>query len=206
MGGLAVDPWQSVRRTVALMVFGWLAAASNAYIAYLALGMEWVPFILGFLVCCIFAIWMSLLHRAWWLTVLSAVPALFILIGSVQYAPEAALEQRGVRENVVIVADTADNTPGDKHRLTLQDAGGKELEKMEYDSDVWAPKVGDQITIIRDPEGTVPLERAEKVDASDELGSLVGGTVGWTLMALLAGWRGHVRRRHGRYSLVDQMI
>ncbi|MFM9499943.1 AAA family ATPase [Streptomyces galilaeus] len=48
--------------------------------------------------CLVFVIVLRLLHRAWWLAVLSVVPALFILVGSVQYAPEAALDRRGVRE------------------------------------------------------------------------------------------------------------
>jgi hypothetical protein len=50
------------------------------------------------------------------------------------------------------------------------------------------------------------MEQADDVDAAGRLGGLVGGTVTWTLMAVLAGWRGHVRRRRGRDSLVYQLL
>jgi hypothetical protein len=158
------------------------------------------------LLCSTFAVMMALLHRAWWLTVLSAVRALYILIGSVQYAPEAALEQRGARESVVIVADTASGTSSNNHRFSLRGTDGKVLEeKLQFDGDVWAPKVGDRLDVLRDPEGAVPMEQADDVDAAGRLGGLIGGTVTWTLMAVLAGWRGHVRRR-GHDSEVDQLL
>lgn len=207
MGGLAVNPWRSARRTVGLVAFGWASAAATTCVAYLALGYEAVPIGVGVLLCLTFAVMMSLLHRAFWLTVLSAVPALFILVGSVQYAPEAALERRGVRETVVIVADTAAGTSSDNHRFTLRGADGRKLpEKLQFNGDLWAPKVGDRLDIIRDPEGAVPMEQADDVDAAGRLSGLIGGTVTWTLMALLAGWRGHVRRRRGRDSPLDQLL
>ncbi|MCK8438483.1 hypothetical protein G3I77_37435 [Streptomyces sp. D2-8] len=207
MGGLAVNPWRSARRTTGLVAFGWASAAATTYVAYLTLGFEAVPISVGVLLCLTFAVMMALLHRAWWLTVLSAVPALFILVGSVQYAPEAALEQRGVRESVVIVADTVAGTSSNNHRFTLRGTDGEKLEeKLQFNGDVWAPKVGDRLDIIRDPEGAVPMEQADDVDAAGRLSGLIGGTVTWTLMAVLAGWRGHVRRRRGVDSQLDQFL
>jgi hypothetical protein len=206
-GGPAVSPWKSVRRTAGLVAFGWASAAGTTGLAYLTLGSEVVPIVVGVLLCLTFAVMMLLLHRALWLTVLSAVPALFVLVGSVQYAPEAALEQRGVRESVVIVADAAAGTSSGNHRFTLRGTDGNELEeKLGFNGDAWAPKVGDRLDVIRDPEGAVPMEQADDVDAAGRLGGLIGGTVTWTLMAVLAGWRGHVRRRRGNESLAYQLL
>lgn len=191
MGGLFVDPWQSARRTVAVIGFGWAGAAGTTLVAYLALGLEAVPISVGVVVCLAFALALILLHRAWWLGVLSAVPSLFILVGAVQYAPEAALERRGVRESVVVVADTATG-------FTLERLDGTELkEKYDYNGDLGAPEVGDRFDIIRDPEGEVPLAEADDVDSSGRMGGLITGVVAWTLMAALAGRRGHLRRRRG---------
>lgn len=36
------------------------------------------------------------------------------------------------------------------------------------------------------------------MDAAGRLGGLDAGLVAWTLPAVLAGWRGHVRRRRGK--------
>ncbi|MEU6374227.1 hypothetical protein [Streptomyces sp. NPDC046909] len=203
-GATAVAPWTSARRTLALILFGWAAAAGTTGIAYLTLGSEWIPISTGVLLCFVFAILMILLHRAWWLGVLSAVPSLFVLVGAVQYAPEAALEERGVRESVVIVADSAAETGGNNHRFTLRRADGSELkEKLAYDGDTWAPKVGRRLDVLVDPDGEVPMEQADDVDAAGRLGGLVAGVVIWTLMALLAGRRGHVRRRRGLDSTDD---
>ncbi|MFJ8464581.1 hypothetical protein [Streptomyces swartbergensis] len=83
-GGPAVGPWRSVRRTAGLVAFGWMSAAGTTGLAYLTLGSEVVPIVVGVLLCLTFAVMMLLLHRALWLTVLSAVPALFVLVGSVQ--------------------------------------------------------------------------------------------------------------------------
>ncbi|WP_257027311.1 MULTISPECIES: hypothetical protein [unclassified Streptomyces] len=195
----AVAPWKSVRRTLAVVVLGWAAAAGTGGVAYLTLGSEWIPITVGVVLCLAFAVALILLHRALWLTVLSSVPALFVLVGAVQYAPEAALELRGVRENVVIVADSAAGTSSNNHRFTLRTTNGDELqEKLGYDGDVWVPEVGDRLDVIRDPKGDVPMEQADDVDAAGRMGGLIAGAAGWTLIAVLAGWRGHVRRRRGR--------
>ncbi|WP_079152290.1 hypothetical protein [Streptomyces sp. RTd22] len=200
-----ISPWKTVRRTLALVVFAWAAAAAITCAAYLAVGMEAVPISIGVLLCFAFLMLLMFLHRALWLAVLSVVPALFVLVGAVQYAPEAALDRRGVRESVTIVADSAAGTGGDNHRFTLRRTDGKQLkEKLEYDGDTWAPKVGERLDVIRDPEGTVPMEQADDVDAAGRLDGLIGGTVTWTLMAVLAGRRGHVRRRRG-IELPDYM-
>lgn len=194
----AVAPWKSVRRTVAVVVFGWATAVGTTGVAYLTLGSQWIPITVGVVLCLAFAVALLLLHQALWLTVLSSVPALFVLVGAVQYAPEAALELRGVRENVVIVADSAAGTSSNNHRFTLRATNGNELEeKLGHDGDMWAPKVGDRLDVIHDPKGDVPMEQADDVDAEGRMGGLIAGTVGWTLIAVLAGWRGHVRRRRG---------
>ncbi|KOV32091.1 hypothetical protein AB0420_30260 [Streptomyces caelestis] len=198
MGGYAVDPWRSFRRTVGVVLFGWAAAAVTAGASYLALRWVWVPIAVGVPLCLAFAVFLMLLHRAGWIALLSFVPGLFILVGAVQYAPEAALEVRGVRESVVIVADSVDETGGDNHRFTLRTADGEELaERFTYNGS-GAPRVGDRFDVLRDPEGVAPMERADEVDAAGRLNGLIGGLVAWTLMAVLAGRRGHVRRRCGK--------
>ncbi|MFC8423204.1 hypothetical protein ACFUN7_20425 [Streptomyces sp. NPDC057236] len=198
MGGYAVDPWRSFRRTVGVVLFGWAAAAVTAGASYLALRWVWVPIAVGVVLCLAFVVLLLLLHRAGWIALLSFVPGLFILVGAVQYAPEAALEVRGVREGVVIVADSVDETGGDNHRFTLRTADGEELEERLTYNGSGAPRVGERLDVLRDPEGVVPMEQADEVDAAGRLNGLVVGLVAWTLMAVLAGRRGHVRRRRGK--------
>jgi hypothetical protein len=199
MGGYAVDPWQSVRRTLAVLAFGWFAAAGTAGVSYLALRWVAVPIGVGILLCLTFAVLLALLHRAAWIALLSLVPAVFVLVGAVQYAPEAALQARGVRERVVIVADSAEGTGGKNHRYTLRTSDGEELdERLTYNGDAWAPEVGDRLDVVLDPEGVVPMEKADEVDPAGRLNGLIAGVVAWTLLTLLAGRRGHVRRRKGK--------
>ncbi|HET6856245.1 MAG TPA: hypothetical protein VFH94_03995, partial [Streptomyces sp.] len=152
VGADAVSPWKSLRRTLALAAFGWFCAAATTGVAYLTLGTAAVPISVGVLLCLVFVVLVAVLHRAFWLSVLSAVPALFILVGSVQYAPEAALEQRGVRESVVITADSAAGTSSKNHQFTLRSTDGEELtEKLGYNGGAGAPDVGDRFDVIRDP-------------------------------------------------------
>ncbi|MBT3151233.1 hypothetical protein HTV45_10100 [Streptomyces sp. CHD11] len=197
-GGYAVDPWRSLRRTVGVVLFGWAAAAVTAGVSYLALRWVWVPIAVGVLLCLGFVVLLGLLHRAAWIALLSVLPGILILVGAVQYAPEAALEVRGVRESVVVVADSATGKGNKNHRLTLRTADGEELaERFTYNGS-GAPRVGERFDVIRDPDGVVPMERADQVDAAGRLGSLIAGLGAWTLLAVPAGWRGHVRRRQGR--------
>ncbi|MDT9690568.1 hypothetical protein Q5762_19915 [Streptomyces sp. P9(2023)] len=180
------------------MVFAWAIAAANTCIAYVTFGSNWIPIMIGVLLCFAFTVLLILLHRAWWLALLSTMPSLFVLVGSVQYAPEGALDRLGVRESVVVAADSAAGTSSKNHRLTLRGMDGNELEeKLTYRGRSGAPEVGDRLDIVRDPDGKVPMAQADTVDASGEFGTLVGGTVMWTLMAILAGRRGHVLRRRG---------
>ncbi|MBC9714883.1 hypothetical protein H9Y04_20250 [Streptomyces sp. TRM66268-LWL] len=199
-GGAGVSAWKSARRTLGLIAFGWAAAVGNTLLAYLTSGTDAIPIIVGVVLCFVFVMLLVFLHRAWWLGVLALVPALFVLVGSVQYPPEGALDLRGVREPVVVVADSAAGTSSNNHQLTLKNTEtGRELaEKLTYRGQAGAPEVGERLDIIRDPDGRVPMEEADSVDASEELRNLVGGAAVWTLMALLAGRRGHVRRRRGR--------
>ncbi|MDU0299449.1 hypothetical protein [Streptomyces sp. PAL114] len=199
-GGRAVDPWRSVRRAMWVALCGWVAALVTACASYLALRWVAVPIVVGVVLCLAFAGLLTWLHRAGWIALLSLAPGLMVLVGAVQYAPELALEVRGVREGVVIVADSADATGGKNHRLTLRTEDGRELaERMTYKGD-GAPRPGQRLEVIRDPEGVVPMERADQVDAAGRLHGAFAGLVTWTLMAFLAGWRGHVRRRQGKES------
>ncbi|MCX5357259.1 hypothetical protein OG864_00460 [Streptomyces sp. NBC_00124] len=188
----------SVLATLWVLLVAWGIAAGNTALAYVTLGMDFIPIAAGVLGCLVFVIVLRLLHRAWWLAVLSVVPALFILVGSVQYAPEAALDRRGVRETVTITADSAAGTASKNHRFTLVGPGGELDETLEYRGSNPGYRVGDRIEILRDPEGAVPLEDAVDVDPEGRLGGLVTGVAAWTGMTLLAGWRGHVRRRENR--------
>jgi len=166
--------------------------------------MDVIPIITGFIGCCVFVIVLRFLHHAWWLAFLSLLPAVFVLVGSVQYAPEAALASRGVRETVHIAADSATTDVGSNHRFTLIGRSGKLKETLDYDGDHPEWKVGDRIEVVSDPENVVPLEAASDVDPGSQLGTLVMGVAGWTGITLLAGWRGFVRRRAGRRPAFEE--
>ncbi|MFI8202305.1 hypothetical protein [Streptomyces sp. NPDC085937] len=189
-----------MRRTLWVALYGWVAALVTACVSYLALRWVAAPIVVGGVLCLAFGGLLIWLHRAGWIALLSLAPGLMVLVGAVQYAPEMALELRGVRESVVIVADSADGTGGDSHRLTLRTEDGRELsERMTYKGDR-APRPGQRFEVIRDPDGVVPMEWAGQVDAAGRLHGAFAGLVTWTLMAALAGWRGHVRRRQGKES------
>ncbi|MFF6639873.1 hypothetical protein ACFY83_21895 [Streptomyces althioticus] len=197
-GGDGVSPWRSLRRAAWVALCGWAAALVTACVSYLALRWVAVPIVVGLALCLAFGGLLVWLHRAGWIALLSLAPGLMVLVGAVQYAPELALEVRGVRESVVIVADSADGAGGKSHRLTLRTEDGRELaERMTYKGD-GAPRPGQRLDVIRDPDGVVPMERADQVDAAGRLHGAFAGLVTWTLMAALAGWRGHVRRRQGK--------
>ncbi|MEU9214877.1 hypothetical protein AB0D27_45370 [Streptomyces sp. NPDC048415] len=196
--GRTVDRGTYLLFTLVVMGLGWIIAAANTGISYLALGMDVIPIITGLIGCLVFVITLRFLHYAWWLAFLSFLPAVFVLVGSVQYAPEAALDNRGVREIVRIAADSAADDGGSNHRFTLIGRSGELKETLDYDGDHPEWEVGDRIEVISDPEGVVPLEAASDVDPSSQLSSLVMGLLGWTGITLLAGQRGFVRRRAGR--------
>lgn len=188
----------SVLATFWVLLLAWGIAVGNTGLAYVTLGMDFVPIGAGVVLCLVFVIALRLLHHAWWLAVVSAIPALLVLVGSVQYAPEAALDRRGVRETVTITADSAAGTAGKNHRFTLVGPEGQLDETLEYRGSNPGYRIGERIEIVRDPEGVVPLEDAADVDPQGRLSGLVMGVGGWTVMTLLAGWRGHVRRRANR--------
>ncbi|WP_329331395.1 hypothetical protein OG866_01325 [Streptomyces sp. NBC_00663] len=192
--------------TLIVVGIGWAIAAVNTGISYLALGMDVIPIITGFVGCLVFVILMRFLHHAWWLAALSVLPAVFVLVGSVQYAPEAALDHRGVREKVRITADSAAADGGSNHRFTLTGPSGDELkETLDYDGSDPDWEVGDRLTVVSDPEGVVPVEAASDVDPDNRLATLAMGVAGWTGLALLAGRRGFVRRRAGRQPAFDDL-
>lgn len=183
--------------TLVVVGVGWAVAAVNTGISYLAVGTDWIPIATGLIGCFVFAILLHLLHNAWWLAVVSFLPAVFVLVGSVQYAPEAALDIRGVRESVRITADSAAGNGSNDHRFTLIGPEGELDEPLTYSGESPGWEVGDRLDVISDPEGVVPLEAASDVDPEGQLGALAMGVAGWTGIALLAGRRGFVRRRTG---------
>ncbi|MEU6077511.1 hypothetical protein [Micromonospora sp. NPDC047074] len=183
--------------TMLLVLFGLVVIGLNTAVAYVAVGTKVVPIITGLVLCLAFVIAVRLLHRAAWLAFLAMVPALFVLVGSVQLAPEAVLETRGVRQEVTIV-DV--EVLGKRHAFTLQGADGRLDEPLIYQGSNPGHRVGDRLAVLTDPDGVVELEVADRVDSRGMLAVLLLGGLGWTFIALLAGWRGHVRRRKGRYD------
>lgn len=73
--------------TFVVVGLGWVIAAVNTGISYLVLSMDWIAISTGLLGCVVFAIVLRFLHCAWWLAVVSLAPAVFVLVGSVQYPP-----------------------------------------------------------------------------------------------------------------------
>ncbi|MCX5384585.1 hypothetical protein [Streptomyces sp. NBC_00083] len=192
-----LDQGSYVLFTLAVMGIGWIIAAVNTGISYLALGMDVIPIVTGLIGCLAFAILLRFLHCAWWLAFCSFLPAVLVLVGSVQYAPEATLDDRGVRESGRVAADSA--AAGDSnHRFTLIGPAGRLKETLDYDGDDPSWHVGDRVEVIRDPKGVIPLEVSSDVDPANRLGSLAMGVGGWTGITLLAGRRGFVRRRASR--------
>ncbi|MEU1820432.1 hypothetical protein ABZ543_35445 [Streptomyces roseifaciens] len=191
--GGTVDRGWYLLFTLAVVGLGWIIAAGNTGISYVALGTDLIPIVTGLIGCAVFALALRLLHCAWWLAFLSFLPAVFVLVGSVQYAPESTLDERGVRETVRISADS-----GSTHRFTLTGRSGELKQTLDYDGDHPRWKVGDRVEVISDPKGVVPLEAASDVDPDGQFAALVTGVAGWTGIALLAGRRGFVRRRAGR--------
>ncbi|MEU4620235.1 hypothetical protein AB0G04_09690 [Actinoplanes sp. NPDC023801] len=190
---------RSVLRTVLVVLFGGAIAVLNTGLAYLVVGTTVVPIVAGLVFCLSFAVAIRLLHQATWLSVLSLLPALFVLVGSVQMAPELALEQRGVRHDVTILDD---RVTGKSHTYLLRsDDVGVLREPLTYAGTNPSYRVGDRLTVLVDPRGVVEIEDAARVDSSGKLGLLVAGVASWTVIALLAGWRGH-RRRHRRAAEV----
>ncbi|MFE6160720.1 hypothetical protein ACFQ7F_17615 [Streptomyces sp. NPDC056486] len=190
--------------TLVVMGLGWAIAAANTGISYLAVGTDVIPIITGLIGCFAFAILLAYLHNALWLALVSFLPAVFVLVGSVQIAPEAALDVRGVRESVRIAADSADDDGSNNHRFTLVGPEGKLDEPLTYDGNNPEWEVGDRLDVISDPEGVVPMEAATDVDPAGQIGTLAMGVVGWTGITLLAGLRGFVRRRAGhRFRLTN---
>lgn len=185
---------RSVRRTLLVVLLGVTFAALNTALAYAALGVtQAVPIGVGLVLCLAFMVAVRLLHRAAWLSFLSLVPALFMLVGSVQLAPEAALDRRGVRHDVVIVSE---KVIAKRHEYALSGVD----EPLVYSGSRSGYRVGDRLTVLTDPDGVVDLADAATVDPAGQVTSLVLGVSGWTIIAALAGWRGHVRRRRGRYD------
>ncbi|MET8064922.1 hypothetical protein, partial [Micromonospora sp. NPDC005313] len=179
----------SLALTAVVAGFGLAVIVVNTLVSHLTVGLsQAVPICLGLVGCLAFAVALRLLHRAWWLAVLSVVPALFVLVGSVQLAPETVLRDRGVAQQVTI---TDVQTSGKRHEFALQGDSGPLDEPLVYSGSSPGYQVGQRLTVLVDPQGQVELADAEKVDVAGKRSMLVLGAVGWTLFALLAGWRGH---------------
>lgn len=181
--------------TLVVMALGCAIAAANTGISYLTVGTDWIPIVTGLIGCFVFAILLAFLHNAVWLALVSFLPAVFVLVGSVQIAPEAVLDVRGVRESVSITADSANGS--NNHRFTLVGRDGELDEPLTYDGKNPEWEVGDRLDVISDPDGVVPMEAATDVDPEGQVGTLIMGLVGWTGITLLAGLRGFVRHRAG---------
>ncbi|MFF8376033.1 hypothetical protein ACF07V_07890 [Streptomyces sp. NPDC015661] len=194
-------PGAALLRTAALTLYLWASAGAVAVVSSLLPRADWVAIGLGVVLFLLFGILLHLVHRGVWSVLLAAVPALFVLVGAVQYAPELALERYGVRESVVVTADSAAPAGGKNHRLTLRRADGHVLDERLVYRGVDAPRVGDRFDVVRDSRGELPMERADEVDAAGRRDGLVGGSAVLTVLVFLAGWRGHVsRRRDGEGS------
>ncbi|WP_395359210.1 hypothetical protein ACHGLA_03830 [Streptomyces sp. YH02] len=185
----------AVGRTLALVLYVWGTAAVVSGVSFLVPSVEGVAIAAGVVLCVVFGVLLHALHRGIWLVLLAAAPALFVLVGAVQYAPELALERYGIREDVVVVADSAAGTDSKNHELTLRASDGQELAERFVYRGSGAPEVGERLVVVRDSRGKVPMEQADEIDAAGRLEGLVGGLVAWTVLVLLAGWRGHVSRR-----------
>ncbi|MEV4925412.1 hypothetical protein [Streptomyces roseoverticillatus] len=203
--GGTVDKGAYLLFTFVVVGLGWVIAAVNTGISYLVLDMDWIAISTGVLGCFVFAIVLRFLHCAWWLAALSLVPAVFVLVGSVQYAPEDTLNSRGIRESVLITGDKAIEGQ-ENHRFILSGRSGKLKETLDYDGDSPQWKSGDRVEVIHDPKGVVPLAAASGVDPDAELGVLAMGVTGWTGITLLAGRRGFVRRSAGRRPAFDDVV
>jgi hypothetical protein len=194
-------PGMSALRTALVISFGGTIAVLNTGLAYLTVGITLIPILVGFVLCLVFAVAVRLLHQATWLSLLSLAPALLVLVGSVQLAPELVLEQRGVRQEVTVLAH---RVVGTSHTYTLRsDETGVLQEPLTYSGDNPSYQIGDRLTVLSDPRGVVQLQDADKVDADGKVSALIVGVLGWTLIGLLAGWRGH-RRRHRRLRQARQ--
>ncbi|MER5701760.1 hypothetical protein ABT023_07350 [Micromonospora sp. NPDC002296] len=189
---------RSVRRTLLVVLLGLAVVGLSTAVAYATVGWpKAVPIIAGLALCVVFASVVGVLHRAAWLAFLAMVPALFVLVGSVQLAPEAVLEARGVRQQVTIVNV---EVVGKRHAFNLRGEDGPLAEQMIYRGSNPGYRIGGTLVVLTDPDGVVPLRDADRVDSRGRLVALTFGAVGWTVIALLAGWRGHVRRREGRFE------
>ncbi|WP_405099303.1 hypothetical protein [Micromonospora sp. NBC_01412] len=181
-----------------VVLLGLAVVGLSTAVAYATAGWpKAVPISTGLALCVVFASVVGVLHRAAWLAFLAMVPALFVLVGSVQFAPEAVLEARGVRQQVAIVNV---EVVGKRHAFTLRGEDGPLDEPLIYRGSNPGYQLGDTLVVLTDPDGVVPLQDADKVDSRGMLVALALGAAGWTVITLLAGWRGHVRRRKGRFD------
>ncbi|MGC4895577.1 hypothetical protein [Micromonospora sp. DT31] len=186
----------SVAATAALAGLGLAVIAVSTAVGYLTVGLPIaVPIGVSLVGCFVFTVALRLLHRGWWLALLSVVPTLFVLVGTVQLAPESVLQRRGVAQQVTIAEV---QTAGKRHEFVLQSDTGRLDEPLVYRGSSPGYRVGQRLTVLVDPQGKVELADAQNVDAAGKQGMLVLGAAGWTVFALVAGWRGHVNRARGR--------
>ncbi|MBP1780377.1 hypothetical protein AB0B62_08000 [Micromonospora chalcea] len=194
----------SLTMTAVLVGFGLAVIVVTAAVGHLTVGLPIaVPISVGLVGCLAFAVGLRLLHRGWWLTLLSVLPALFVLVGAVQLAPESVLRERGVAQQVTI---TDVQTAGKRHEFALQGDAGRLDEPLVYRGSSPGYRVGQRLTVLVDPRGEVELTDARDVDPDGKRGMLVFGAAGWTLFALVGGWRGHVSRARGRAATAPPVV
>ncbi|MFC7479254.1 hypothetical protein ACFQX7_03140 [Luedemannella flava] len=181
-----------------VVLLGAAVAAGNTALTFatMGLGEPFLPFIVGFFLCVSFLVAVGLLHSARWLAILSLLPALFVMVGSSQLAPELALQQRGVRHEVTILDYRYVNN---EHTFTVRgDEAGVLAQPLTYAGPTAPYQVGDRLAVVVDPQGVIEIMPAGDVDPDGKVAVLVVGLIGWTVIAMLAGWRGHVRRHERR--------
>ncbi|WP_435149511.1 hypothetical protein [Micromonospora aurantiaca (nom. illeg.)] len=194
----------SLTMTAVLVGFGLAVIAVSAVVGHLTVGLPIaVPISVALAGCLAFAVGLRLLHRGWWLTLLSVLPALFVLVGTVQLAPESVLRERGVAQQVTI---TDVQTAGKRHEFVLQGDTGRLDEPLVYRGSSPGYRVGQRLTVVVDPRGEVELADARDVDPDGKRGMLMLGAAGWTLLALVGGWRGHVSRARGRAATAPPVV
>ncbi|MDT0266776.1 hypothetical protein RM844_10780 [Streptomyces sp. DSM 44915] len=188
-------------RALVLVLAAWVVVAAIALASYLSLSVVAVPIVVGVVLTIGFVVAVVGVHQAFWLGFLALLPGVAVLVGAVQYAPEAALEFRGERAEVT-VADV--EVSGKRHEFDLvRTADGVALgETLVYQGSSPPYAVGTTLAVLVDPEGEVSMEVADRVDPAGKMALLLAGGGAWSVIGAYAARRGLLRRRQGK-SLHD---
>ncbi|GAA1825694.1 hypothetical protein GCM10009682_51840 [Luedemannella flava] len=180
----------SALRTARLVGYGLGFAALNTAIAYVLAGVNTFAFLSGVGFSALFAVAVAKVDRTVLLSLLSLIPAVLVVVGSVQFGIERGMDDRGERHVVTIIDHKVEFET--MHSFLLRGDDAEVLpEPLEYVGKNPPYQVGDRLTVLVDIVGLRP---AADVDPAGKLLLLILGVVGWTGVAVLAGWRGHRRR------------